>query len=290
MKLISFRLDSSIRPGLFERGTVRDLSSLLPEGGNRGILDPIPLGIDRLRDMIREQDNVLPTVSQPVEWLAPIPHPVRNLFCIGKNYRDHLEEVRSLPDGGSGVPQTPIIFTKATTAVIGHRAPIPASSDPTESCDYEGELAVIIGEGGRGISRDHALKHVFGYTIVNDVTSRVLQSRHHQWFMGKSLDGFCPMGPVIVTREEIPDPSVLRVETRVNGELRQKGRVSDMIFDIATLIETISAHITLLPGDVIATGTPAGVGAGFKPPRYLQPGDRVEVRIEPIGCLANHVA
>lgn len=289
MKLTTFRLGSTLRPGLFERGAVRDLSSLLPEGGNRGVLDLMPIGLDSLKDMIREQSGTFPIISQPVEWMAPIPFPVRNLFCIGKNYRDHLDEVRSLPDGGSGVPQVPIVFTKATTAVIGHGMPIPASSDLTGSCDYEGELAVVIGKGGRGISRSEALAHVFGYTIVNDVTSRALQSRHHQWFMGKSLDGFCPMGPVIVTRDEIRDPSVLQVETRVNGELRQRGRVADMIFDVPTLIETVSEHISLLPGDIIATGTPAGVGAGFEPPRFLQAGDRVEVRIEPIGILANPV-
>lgn len=289
MKLITFRLGSTLRPGLFERGAVRDLSSLLPEGSNRGVLDLMPIGLDRLKGMIQERNESLPTMSQPVEWMAPIPFPVRNLFCIGKNYRDHLDEVRSLPDGGSGVPQAPIVFTKATTAVIGHGMPIPASSDLTGSCDYEGELAVVIGKGGRGISRSEGLAHVFGYTIVNDVTSRELQSRHHQWFMGKSLDGFCPMGPVIVTRDEIRDPSVLQVETRVNGELRQRGRVADMIFDIPTLIETVSEHISLLPGDIIATGTPAGVGAGFEPPRFLQAGDRVEVRIEPIGILANPV-
>ncbi len=290
MKLISFRLGASIRPGLFHQGTVHDLTDLLPENHGRGILDLIPLGLEHLLELIRERGTALSTVSQTVEWVAPVPHPIRNLFCIGKNYRDHLAEVRSLPDGGSGVPETPIVFTKATTTVIGHGAPIPASTDPTDSCDYEGELAVVIGKGGREISRAAALEHVFGYTIVNDVTSRALQARHHQWFIGKSLDGFCPMGPLIVTRDEIPDPAVLSVETRVNGELRQRGRVADMIFDIPTLIETLSAHISLLPGDIIATGTPAGVGAGFVPPKYLQSGDRVEIRIEPIGCLANPVA
>lgn len=224
-----------------------------------------------------------------VALLAPIPSPRRNLFCIGKNYRDHLDEVKSLPDGGDGEPEFPIVFTKATTTVIGPGAAIPASSDPTDSTDYEGELAIVIGPGGRNIPRARAMTHVYGYTIVNDVTSRVVQSRHHQWFLGKSLDGFCPMGPFLLTADAVADVGELRVETFVNGERRQCGMVHDMIFDIPRLIEEISALVTLVPGDVIATGTPAGVGAGRHPPVYLRPGDRVEVRVDPIGVLANPV-
>ncbi|MEJ2509798.1 MAG: fumarylacetoacetate hydrolase family protein [Gammaproteobacteria bacterium] len=227
-----------------------------------------------------------------VRLLAPIPRPPRNVFCVGKNYREHAKEVSSAGQGLWGdadEPTVPIIFTKAPSAVIGTGAPIPASSDPTDSVDYEGELAVVIGAGGRGITKAEAMEHVFGYTILNDATSRRLQKEHQQWFIGKSLDGFCPMGPALVTRDEIPDVGALRVQTRVNDELRQDGSVSDLIFDIPTLIETLSRTMTLEPGDVIATGTPAGVGMGFKPPRYLHPGDRVAITIEPIGTLENPV-
>jgi len=155
--------------------------------------------------------------------------------------------------------------------------------------DYEGELAVVIGPGGRGIARADALRHVYGYTILNDVTSRRLQGRHQQWFLGKSLDGFCPLGPAILTADAVLDVRQLRVQTRVNGELRQDGALSELIFDIPTLVETLSQCMTLESGDLLATGTPAGVGMGFKPPRYLKPGDRVAISIEPIGTLENPV-
>jgi 2-keto-4-pentenoate hydratase/2-oxohepta-3-ene-1,7-dioic acid hydratase in catechol pathway len=173
--------------------------------------------------------------------------------------------------------------------VIGPDTPIPAWLDPTASVDYEGELAVIIGTGGRGISRADAMNHVYGYTIVNDVTSRRLQRVHQQWFLGKSIDGFCPMGPAIVTVDEIRDVQSLSVRTYVNDELRQDGVVADLIFDIPMLIETLSRTMTLEPGDVIATGTPAGVGMGFDPPRFLRHGDIVTIIIEPIGTLSNPV-
>ncbi len=230
-----------------------------------------------------------------VELLAPIPVPPRNILCIGKNYREHVGEVRFIePSAGdpkpAEVPEYPMVFTKATTAVIGPGVEIPSYLDDTDSTDYEGELGVVIGRGGRGIDVAEAMDHVFGYTIVNDVTARRLQKRHGQWFLGKSLDGYCPMGPAIVTADEIPDPTVLKVKTRVNGELRQDGCVADLIFDIPTLIATLSRGMTLQPGDIIATGTPAGVGMGFDPPRFLQPGDEVKITIEPIGTLRNPVA
>jgi len=229
-----------------------------------------------------------------VRLLAPLPRPARNIVCVGKNYRDHVQEVQSIAAGGAAaadaIPAAPIFFTKATTTVIGPGVPIPASSDPTQSVDYEGELAVVIGPGGHGIAAADALRHVFGYTILNDVTSRRLQGRHQQWFLGKSLDGFCPLGPAILTADAVPDVRQLRVQTRVNGELRQDGALSELIFDIPTLIETLSQCMTLEPGDLLATGTPAGVGMGFKPARYLKPGDRVAISIEPIGTLENPVA
>ena len=228
-----------------------------------------------------------------VRLAAPIPRPVRNVFCVGKNYREHAQELQregSAIAGKDAIPEVAIFFTKATTAVIGPGEPIPAWLDPTHSTDYEGELAVVIGPGGRGIARTEAMRHVYGYTIINDVTSRVLQGRHQQWFLGKSLDGSCPMGPAIVTVDAIPDASRLRVQTRVNGELRQNAAVAGLIFDIPALIETLSRTLTLEPGDLIATGTPAGVGMGFKPPKYLKKGDLVAITIDPIGTLENPVA
>ncbi len=227
-----------------------------------------------------------------VRLAAPIPRPARNIFCVGKNYRDHVQELQrpgSTIASKDAMPEVPIFFTKAPSAVIGPNEPIPAWLDPTLSTDYEGELAVIIGAGGRGIPRAEAMRHVYGYTIINDVTSRILQGRHQQWFLGKSLDGFCPMGPAIMTADEVPEVGMLRVQTRVNGELRQDAPVSSLIFDIPTLIETLSRTMTLEPGDVIATGTPAGVGMGFKPPKYLKKGDRVAITIDPIGTLENPV-
>ncbi|GAB4173469.1 MAG: fumarylacetoacetate hydrolase family protein [Thalassobaculales bacterium] len=219
--------------------------------------------------------------------------PWRNIFCVGKNYHEHAREFHDSgfdASSASAIPDLPIIFTKSATTVSADGDPIPASADPTASVDYEGELAVVIGKPGHAIAEADAYAHVFGYTIINDVTSRTLQHAHKQWFLGKNLDGFCPMGPCLVTADEVPDPRRLRLTTTVNGETRQDASVADLIFDIAVLIRTISALITLHPGDIIATGTPVGVGIGFKPPRFLAPGDRVAVTIEPIGTLANPVA
>jgi 2-keto-4-pentenoate hydratase/2-oxohepta-3-ene-1,7-dioic acid hydratase in catechol pathway len=173
--------------------------------------------------------------------------------------------------------------------VIGPGDIIPAHRDPSRSTDYEGELAVVIGPGGRDIGRADAMRHVYGYTIINDVTARVVQKRHEQWFLGKSLDGFCPMGPAILTADDVPDVGALTIQTRVNNELRQDSSVALLIFDIPVLIETISSLMTLEAGDIISTGTPAGVGVGFKPPRFLKRGDVVSVTIDPIGTLENPV-
>ncbi|HSZ21914.1 MAG TPA: fumarylacetoacetate hydrolase family protein, partial [Candidatus Sulfotelmatobacter sp.] len=181
------------------------------------------------------------------------------------------------------------IFTKSSGSVIGPGAEISSHSELTQSLDYEAELGVVIGRGGRAISREAALSRVWGYTVINDVTARDLQRRHQQWFIGKSLDTFCPMGPWIVTADEI-DPQRLDISCKVNDEVRQHASTGDMIFDVATLIEVISKGITLKAGDIIATGTPAGVGAGFKPPRFLKPADVVSITIEKIGTLTNRVA
>ena len=223
---------------------------------------------------------------------APLPKPRRNIFCVGKNYFAHAREFAgsgfdSSAQAGEDIPADPIFFTKVPESVVGPGAAIemPAASS---AIDYEAELAVIIGRGGKGISARDAMAHVWGYTIINDVTARDWQSRHKQWLLGKSFDTFCPMGPWLVSADEC-DGTQTTVRCYVNNELRQNASTTDLIFDIPKLIETLSAGITLYPGDVIATGTPVGVGIGFKPPKYLQAGDVVRVEIDGIGSLENPV-
>jgi 2-keto-4-pentenoate hydratase/2-oxohepta-3-ene-1,7-dioic acid hydratase in catechol pathway len=228
-----------------------------------------------------------------VRLTAPIPWPRRNIFCVGKNYHAHAKEFAgsgfdSSAKAGGDIPAVPIYFTKVPESVIGPGEPIvivPAVSDAT---DYEAELAVVIGRGGKGIKAADAMAHVWGYTIVNDVTARDWQQRHLQWHLGKSFDTYCPMGPWLVSADEC-DATRTGIRCYVNGEERQNANTADLIFDIPTLIETLSAGITLYPGDVIATGTPVGVGIGFKPPKYLKPGDVVRVEIDGIGALQNPV-
>jgi 2-keto-4-pentenoate hydratase/2-oxohepta-3-ene-1,7-dioic acid hydratase in catechol pathway len=229
-----------------------------------------------------------------VQIIAPLPKPRRNIFCVGKNYFAHAKEFAgsgfdSSAKAGEDIPPDPIYFTKVPESVVGPGAVIemPAASVST-AIDYEAELTVIIGRGGKGISAADAMKHVWGYTIINDVTARDWQSRHKQWLLGKSFDTFCPMGPWLVSADEM-DGNKTMVRCFVNGELRQNASTTDLIFGIPKLIETLSAGITLYPGDVIATGTPVGVGIGFKPPKYLKSGDVVRVEIDGIGSLENPV-
>lgn len=219
------------------------------------------------------------------ELLAPISRPKKNIICVGKNYVEHALEMGSTED----IPVVPMFFTKAPTTVIGTNIEIDAHWDVTSELDYEGELAVIIGKRTKCISAEEALEAVFGYTIINDISARDIQMKHKQFFFGKSFDTYCPMGPLVVSASEIKNPNYLTVVTKVNGEIRQDGRTKDMIFSVAQLIATLSQGMTLEPGDILATGTPAGVGKGFKPPRYLKRGDVVEVTIEGIGTLTNMV-
>ncbi len=215
-----------------------------------------------------------------VRLLAPIPAPGRNVFCLGRNYADHAAE------RGAVVPEHPVYFTKPGTAVVGPGDDV-VHHEITKELDYEVELAVVIGAGGRDVPRGDGLKHVFGYTIINDVTARDLQKRHNQWFKGKSLDTFCPMGPALITADELPDPQALAISLRVNGQLRQSSHTSKMIFPVAQCIEVLSQAMTVLPGDIIATGTPDGVGAATG--NFLKAGDRIEAEVEGIGVLANKV-
>ncbi|MEK7697802.1 MAG: fumarylacetoacetate hydrolase family protein, partial [Pseudomonadota bacterium] len=187
------------------------------------------------------------------------------------------------------LPEYPVVFTKSPTSVTGPGSVVPAHVSVTHELDWEVELGVVISAGGRAIPRAQALSHVFGYTVINDLSARDLQFRHKQWFLGKSLDGFCPMGPAIVTADEIPDPQRLKLFCRVNGVAKQDSSTAQMIFDVATIIETLSRAMTLEPGDVIATGTPAGVGFARQPPEFLKAGDTVECEIENIGVLRNRI-
>jgi 2-keto-4-pentenoate hydratase/2-oxohepta-3-ene-1,7-dioic acid hydratase in catechol pathway len=219
---------------------------------------------------------------------APLPLPRRNLWCVGRNYHAHAKELSAsvFKDNDANPDAWPIVFTKVPECVVGPFDNVLLPVGVSDAIDYEAELAVVIGSGGKNIARADAMQHVFGYTVVNDVTARDVQMRHQQWDMGKSFDTFCPMGPWIVTADEF-DGTKTRVRCWVNGELRQDGPTENMIFDIPTLIETISRGITLYPGDVIATGTPAGVGMGMKPPRYLKAGDVVRVEIDGLGAIEN---
>jgi 2-keto-4-pentenoate hydratase/2-oxohepta-3-ene-1,7-dioic acid hydratase in catechol pathway len=224
-----------------------------------------------------------------VRLLAPLPLPRRNLFCVGRNYHAHAKELRDsvFKDNPKTVDAWPIVFTKVPETVVGPADVVRLPGAPiSEQIDYEAELTLVIGRGGRNIARADALKHIYGYTIINDVTARDVQMRHAQWDLGKSFDSFCPMGPWIVTADAL-DGSNTRVQCWVNGELRQDARTTDLIFDIPTLIETCSRGITLHPGDLIATGTAAGVGMGMNPPRWLKHGDVVRIQIDGLGVLEN---
>jgi 2-keto-4-pentenoate hydratase/2-oxohepta-3-ene-1,7-dioic acid hydratase in catechol pathway len=258
---------------------------------------PLAEAHDGVLALVRRDGRALPQALSPISIAqvvieAPIPAPRRNIFCVGKNYHDHAHEfAKSGFDSSAAkgaIPSSPIVFSKVPESVISCGSAVIIDPDVSQAVDYEAELAVIIGKGGRGISAKDAFDHVWGYTIVNDVTARDLQARYSQWLIGKSQDTFCPMGPYAVTRDQI-DIGDTPITCYVNGELRQSSNTGLLIFDIPTIIETLSAGITLQPGDVIAAGTPAGVGVGFNPPRYLKNGDVVRIEIGGIGVLENHI-
>ena len=288
MKIITGTTNGQTVAGLLEDDTVVICATGPAASG--AVLALISGGEDALADWVAKGGPRVPLSE--VRLMAPIPDPRRDIFCVGKNYYAHAAEFHKSGFDSSAkeqVPSAPVIFTKATTSVIGPGDTVRASIDPTATVDYEGELAVVIGKRAFGVSKAQAMDHVFGYVIVNDVTSRELQKRHNQWVIGKGCDTFCPMGPWIATADEVGDPTALELTTQINGVLRQQATISDLIFDIPTLIETLSQTITLLPGDIIATGTPVGVGIGFTPPIYLQTGDVMRVAITGLGVLENPV-
>jgi 2-keto-4-pentenoate hydratase/2-oxohepta-3-ene-1,7-dioic acid hydratase in catechol pathway len=227
--------------------------------------------------------------ANSVTLLAPIPRPRQNVMCVGLNYVAHAIESDRARGREPKLPSVPVFFTKAVTAVANPWGDFVLDPAVTQELDYEVELAFIVGRTGKNIPRAEALSYVFGYTVANDISARDLQSRHQQFFKGKSLDGSCPLGPWIVTADEIPDPAALTVRLRVNGEPRQESSVSDLIFDVPTLIEYLSLGMTLEAGTIVCTGTPSGVGLGFTPPKYLNAGDVVEAEIEGIGGVRTRV-
>jgi 2-keto-4-pentenoate hydratase/2-oxohepta-3-ene-1,7-dioic acid hydratase in catechol pathway len=227
--------------------------------------------------------------ASSVQWHAPIPRPAKNVFCLGLNYAAHARESSQARGRETKIPTVPVIFTKAPTTVSGPFVDVVVDRQVTQQVDWEVELGVVIGTGGRDIVKANALGHVFGYTVINDLSARDLRQQHMQWFKGKSLDGFCPMGPVLVTADEFGDPQAKRLQLRVNGVTKQDGSSANMIFPVDVIIEWLSKGLTLEAGDVIATGTPEGVGMGRTPPEFLQNGDVVETEVEGIGVLRNRI-
>jgi 2-keto-4-pentenoate hydratase/2-oxohepta-3-ene-1,7-dioic acid hydratase in catechol pathway len=224
-----------------------------------------------------------------VKLLAPIPRPRKNVFCVGWNYVEHFEEGKAARPHVKEMPEHPTFFTKAPTAVNGPYDVIPWATGVSDKLDWEVELGVVIGKGGKNITEAEAMNHVFGYTVINDVSWRDIQRRHgQQWFKGKSMDGTCPMGPWIVTRDEV-DATNLKVSCKVNDVVKQSANTSQMYFKLPRIIAELSAGLTLEPGDVIATGTPSGVGHSRTPPEFMKPGDVMETEIEGIGTLRNTI-
>lgn len=306
---MTFQSDLGLRPGiLIDQETILDLSrgfSLAQENGHidaglevpGSILDVIQGG-----KIIEEACRVLSGMAKDefladavisaseVQIVAPIPRPLKNVFCVGSNYRAHVTEASRAQNKEDKVPKRPVFFTKPPTAVIGPDADIRLDTKVSDKMDYEVELGVVIGKAGRNIRAENALDHIFGFTIINDVTARDLQRAHGgQFLKGKGLDTTCPLGPCIVTLDELPNFEDLRISLYVNGELRQDGNTGNMIFPIPILIESLSEGLTLEPGDLLASGTPSGVGYAMDPPNYLGDGDKVTCEIEGVGLLTNTV-
>ncbi|MBR0674006.1 fumarylacetoacetate hydrolase family protein [Roseomonas soli] len=291
MKLVTFADAAGSRAGvLLDGGRVLDLGAAMPPARDMiALIEAGPAALAQVRALAANPpaDAVLPLASVALQ--APIPQPRRNVFCVGRNYMDHVAEGdRTRGITQSEMPKYPQFFTKAADTVIAPGALVPNHADVTKWLDYEVELVAVIGKAGRDIAKEKALEHVFGWTIGNDVTGRDLQRRHGQWFKGKSLDRSCPLGPVIVPREDL-DASDIAIGLKINGQQRQASRTSKMIFDVKEIIHQLSAGFTLLPGDVIMTGTPEGVGYAMQPPQTLKTGDVMELEIEGIGTLTNTI-
>ena len=265
---------------------------MLKSASMQSIIEAGPPALDAIRKLLDEaeagnHEKALHSAGN-VNLLAPIPKPLKNVFCVGRNYADHIAEGDKAQKQSVGVTEHPVYFTKPPTSVIGPNAKIPIFPQLSTAIDYEVELTLVIGKPGRNIKKAQAFEHIFGYTILNDITARDVQRRHGgQYFKGKALDGSSPIGPWIVTADAISNPHDLSISLSVNGETRQKGNTGSMIFDIPTLIESLSEGLTLQPGDLIATGTPSGVGYAMEPPQFLKDGDTVVCEVAEIGRLEN---
>jgi 2-keto-4-pentenoate hydratase/2-oxohepta-3-ene-1,7-dioic acid hydratase in catechol pathway len=282
MKLVTYRQDRQQRIGAVRQDQIIDLSKVAPD-----MLSLIEAGwpaLAQARELIEAGAN--PIALEAVTLLAPIPLPRRNVMCLGQNYREHAQEMAEIRQEER---KPPTFFTKATHAVNGPYADIPFEASVSAQIDWEAELGVVVGRSGKSVPIAQALDYVFGYVALNDVSARDLQYQTSQYFIGKSLDGACPMGPWIVTADEIPNPQNLHITCRVNGVTKQDGYTRQMIYSVADIISILSHSMTLDAGDLIATGTPSGVGYARKPQEFLKPGDVVEVEIEKIGLLRNRV-
>jgi 2-keto-4-pentenoate hydratase/2-oxohepta-3-ene-1,7-dioic acid hydratase in catechol pathway len=288
MKLVTYLLGSHVSIGAVDERGMIDLSAIAPDV--LSLIAAGSVGLDRARAAIASasgRSTAIPIES--VTLLAPIPKPHRNIMCLGINYAEHAKESAEARGREYKQHQHPVFFTKATHTINRHEGAIPFDAAVSEQIDWEAELGVIVGRTGKNIPIEEAYDHIFGYTCVNDVSARDLQANHSQFFKGKSLDGACPVGPWIVTVDEIPDPQHLRIACRVNGVTKQDSNTENMIFHVPDIIAILSRGMTLDAGDIIATGTPSGVGFARKPPEFLKPGDVVEVEIEKIGVLRNRV-
>lgn len=249
-----------------------------------------PHGWNECRKLIDASTGTVKSYGRDdVRWHAPIPRPAKNVFCVGRNFLTHIEEGARTRGEAVKVPTAPVFFTKAPTSVIGPQDDVPWDRTATKEVDWEAELGVIVGVTGRNIPRASAMDHIFGYTVINDISARDLQKNHFQFFKGKSLDGFCPIGPVVVTADEFGDPQSKRVLLRVNGVVKQDGNTRAMIFPVDELIASLSHGLTLEAGDIMACGTPDGVGFARTPPEFLQDGDLMETAVEGIGTMRNRV-
>ena len=299
MKLLSFRFEGEERfgPKVKKEEAVWDVLAIqqelevlpsFPQKLVEGVSEGMEF-VEQMRKLIEaagksEHPEQFKLSFSDIEWLAPITRTPKNIICVGKNYADHAKEM------GGEAPVEMVVFTKTPSTIVGDEATVSVHSDLTEAYDYEGELAIVVGKAGKKIPKQMAYDYVFGYTIANDLTARDLQTKHQQYFLGKSLEGSCPMGPYLVTKDEIPQSQNLSVVTKVNDEVRQNGNTENMIRRVDDIISEVSKYIALEPGDVILTGTPAGVGKGFNPPKFLKAGDTVKVSIESIGTLVTHLS
>jgi 2-keto-4-pentenoate hydratase/2-oxohepta-3-ene-1,7-dioic acid hydratase in catechol pathway len=299
MKFVTVQHQRRVLAGLWLDEGVLDLQRAASDGGQAtsslsSVLEIIRGGeqsLQAVRNLAARAPQIKTALLEhaAVQLLSPIPQPLRNIFCVGRNYLDHVKEGYAARGTDLKLPEVPQFFTKATLAMNSPTGDVRLDPRLTQHLDYEVELAVIVGRGGRDIARERAVEHVFGYAVANDVTARDVQRRHEQWFKGKSLDTTFPFGPWIIDRDEIGDPTTLELLMKVNGEQRQRALVSQMIFDIPTIIASLSAGLTLEAGDIIATGTPSGVGYAMKPPQNLRGGDVLSSSISRIGELKNRV-